>query len=74
LTNLYPTLNTITREEKQLRLSQKPKVFWMTGLSGSGKSTLATILERTLFEQGYHAVVLDGDNIRGGINNNHFFT
>ncbi len=72
--NLFPTSQFISREENQLRLGQHAKVFWMTGLSGSGKSTLATTLERTLFEQGYHAVVLDGDNIRGGINNNLTFS
>jgi adenylylsulfate kinase len=72
--NLHPTSQFISREEKQLRLGQHAKVFWMTGLSGSGKSTLATALERKLFEQGYHVVVLDGDNIRGGINNNLTFS
>ncbi|MBK9983457.1 MAG: adenylyl-sulfate kinase [Saprospiraceae bacterium] len=72
--NIYPTSKFISREEKQLRLGQRAKVFWMTGLSGSGKSTLATALERKLFDLGYHAVVLDGDNIRGGINNNLTFS
>jgi len=72
--NLYPTSDTISREEKELRLGQHAKVFWMTGLSGSGKSTLALALEKKLFEQGYHTVVLDGDNIRTGINNNLTFS
>ncbi|MEP6794937.1 MAG: adenylyl-sulfate kinase [Saprospiraceae bacterium] len=72
--NLHPTSQFISREEKQLRLGQHAKVFWMTGLSGSGKSTLATALEKRLFELGYHTVVLDGDNIRTGINNNLSFS
>jgi len=44
--------------------------LWLTGLSGSGKSTIAVALERRLFEEGYFAQVLDGDNIRSGINAN----
>ena len=51
-------------------MNQRSKVVWMTGLSGSGKSTIAAQLERTLLENGYFAQVLDGDNIRSGINNN----
>ncbi len=45
-------------------------MVWLTGLSGSGKSTIAVQLERRLFERGYFAQVLDGDNIRSGINSN----
>ena len=45
-----------------------PKVFWMTGLSGSGKSTLANAFQNELFNKGYQVYVLDGDNIRGGLN------
>ncbi len=74
MANLFPTSQFISREEKQLRLGQHAKVFWMTGLSGSGKSTLAIALERKLFDFGYHVVVLDGDNIRTGINNNLTFS
>ena len=69
--NLHPIdKHLIPREEKEIRLGQQARVFWMTGLSGSGKSTLAIALEKELFDQGYHAVILDGDNIRTGINNN----
>lgn len=69
--NLHPIHDkTISREAKELRLGQHAKVFWFTGLSGSGKSTLAIALEQKLFDQGYHVVVLDGDNIRTGINSN----
>jgi adenylylsulfate kinase len=67
--NIHP-IHPISREEHELRLGQRAKVFWFTGLSGSGKSTLALALEQKLFEQGYHATVLDGDNIRTGINSN----
>lgn len=64
----------LQREERQRRLGQRSKVLWLTGLSGSGKSTIALQLERLLFENGYFAQVLDGDNIRSGINNNLSFS
>ena len=48
----------------------KPCVVWLTGLSGSGKSTLANTVEQKLFENGIHTYVLDGDNIRHGLNSN----
>ena len=64
----------ISREDREIRLGQHAKVLWFTGLSGSGKSTLAIALERQLFDQGYSVIVLDGDNIRTGINNNLTFT
>ena len=64
----------LQREEREERLGQRSKVVWLTGLSGSGKSTLALRLERLLFEKGFFAQVLDGDNIRSGINNNLSFT
>ena len=70
MTNLFPTTSTTSREDRETRLGQHGKVFWFTGLSGSGKSTLAIALEVKLFDQGYHVVVLDGDNIRTGINSN----
>lgn len=69
--NLHPIQDQIIpREERELRLGQHAKALWFTGLSGSGKSTLAIGLERALFDKGYHVVILDGDNIRTGINNN----
>lgn len=60
----------MSREEREAFLHQRSKVVWLTGLSGSGKSTIAIQLERRLFEAGHFAQVLDGDNIRTGINNN----
>lgn len=69
--NIYPVFDRIIpREEKEEKLKQKSKVIWFTGLSGSGKTTLATGLERELFAKGFLTQVLDGDNIRSGINNN----
>lgn len=71
ITHIYPVFERIvSREEKEKRLNQHSKVIWFTGLSGSGKTTLASALERNLFERGYLTQVLDGDNIRTGINNN----
>lgn len=60
----------LPRSEKEALLGQRGLVVWMTGLSGSGKSTLAIALERALHDRGRYAVVLDGDNVRTGINNN----
>ena len=75
MNNIHPiTDKTITRSEKENRLGQQAKVFWFTGLSGSGKSTLAIGLERKLFDLGYQVTLLDGDNIRTGINNNLSFS
>lgn len=64
----------LPREEKENLLNQRSKVIWMTGLSGSGKTTLAKYLEKKLHEKGYLTQVLDGDNIRTGINNNLSFS
>lgn len=58
----------ISREEKEVFLKQKARVIWMTGLSGSGKTTLAKYLERSLMQQHYLTKLLDGDNIRTGLN------
>lgn len=69
--HIYPVFDQIvSRKEKEKRLNQKSKVIWFTGLSGSGKTTLASALERNLFDSGHLTQVLDGDNIRTGINNN----
>ena len=69
--NIHPIFDRLlSRDDRQERLNQKAKVLWMTGLSGSGKSTIAQDLERQLHNNGYFAQVLDGDNIRSGINKN----
>lgn len=60
----------VTREEREKLLSQKGATLWFTGLSGSGKSTIAFTLEHALVQQGRLAYVLDGDNIRHGLNKN----
>jgi len=72
---IFPDFDkVVSRKEKELRLNQKSKVIWFTGLSGSGKTTLSLALERDLFNKGFLTQVLDGDNIRAGINNNLGFT
>ncbi len=69
--NIYPVFdNSVSRHEKELLLNQKSKIIWFTGLSGSGKTTLANALEKNLYEKGFLTQILDGDNIRSGINNN----
>jgi adenylylsulfate kinase len=71
LKNIYPIFDTIlSRSDKEKMLKQKAMVIWMVGLSGSGKSTLARALENSLHEEGYLTQLLDGDNMRTGINNN----
>ena len=73
--NIHPIFDRLVqRTDREQRLSQKSKVLWCTGLSGSGKSTIAQALERKLYNEGFFAQVLDGDNIRSGINNNLGFT
>jgi bifunctional enzyme CysN/CysC len=58
---------TITPVLRAMQKGQRPRCIWFTGLSGSGKSTLANALEQTLYEKGYHTVLLDGDNVRHGL-------
>ena len=64
----------IDREARAAQKNQKAKVIWLTGLSGSGKSTIANALEKKLFSLGMHAYVLDGDNMRLGLNKDLGFT
>lgn len=67
--NLHPISDRLLkRSDRESLLGQRAKVIWMCGLSGSGKSTLATALEKKLFAQKRLVYVLDGDNIRTGLN------
>lgn len=75
MNNIYPIFDTsLTRKDKEKLLKQKGIVVWMVGLSGSGKSTLATALENSLHTRGNLTQLLDGDNLRVGINNNLTFS
>ncbi len=68
-TNVHPVADKLLpRNDKELLLRQSGRVFWLYGLSGSGKSTLAIGLERGLHENGLFTAVLDGDNLRSGLN------
>ena len=69
--NVYPIFDKMmTRKDKEELLGQRGLMAWFTGLSGSGKSTIAIALERELHKRGLLCRILDGDNIRSGINNN----
>ncbi len=73
--HIYTTFDKIKdRNAKEIYLKQRGKVIWFTGLSGSGKTTLASMLEKRLFEFNYFCQILDGDNVRSGINKNLRFT
>jgi len=69
-TNVTSVEHAISGRERRERSGHAGGVLWLTGLSGSGKSTLAVEVERRLFERGYQAYVLDGDNVRQGLNAN----
>lgn len=66
--NIVWHTHKITRAERAQKKGQKPCLLWFTGLSGSGKSTVANALDVALFERGYHTFLLDGDNVRYGLN------
>ena len=73
--NIYPIFDRmLSRQDKEELLKQHSVMIWFTGLSGSGKSTIAIALERELHKRGLLCRILDGDNIRSGINNNLGFT
>lgn len=69
-TNITWHHSDITREEREKLYGHKSVVLWFTGLSGSGKSTLAHAVENALFDSGCRTYVLDGDNVRHGLNKN----
>jgi bifunctional enzyme CysN/CysC len=68
--NIFWTEEKITARERAMRTGHRGAVIWLTGLSGAGKSTIAQSLERDLFHRGMNTYVLDGDNIRHGLNSN----
>lgn len=72
--HIIPHDHAIRQEDRIQRNGFKPKLIWFTGLSGSGKSTLASGLEVYLFNEGYYSYILDGDNVRKGLNQDLDFT
>ncbi|MEN9955210.1 MAG: hypothetical protein RLY34_17 [Actinomycetota bacterium] len=73
-TNITKHNFEIDQTARATQKSQKPKVIWLTGLSGSGKSTIANALEKQMFASGMHSYILDGDNLRLGLNKDLGFT
>ncbi len=74
LSDIQPQFFEINKAARILLNQQKPICIWFTGLSGSGKSTIANALEKELYKQGKRTYILDGDNIRHGLNNDLGFT
>ena len=72
--NLHMQAIDITKDQRAAQKNQSPKVVWFTGLSGSGKSTVANELQKKLFAAGKHCYILDGDNVRHGLNKDLGFT
>jgi bifunctional enzyme CysN/CysC len=72
--NIHWQALDVTRESRAAAKGQKPSVVWFTGLSGSGKSTIANLVEKRLHAEGRHACILDGDNVRHGLNRDLGFT
>lgn len=73
--NIHPEFHRfLNRHDKETLLQQKGLAVWMCGLSGSGKSTIANAAERVLHKQGRFTIILDGDNVRTGLNSNLGFT
>jgi len=68
--NIVWHLHAVTKEQRSIQKSQRPCIIWFTGLSGSGKSTIAGAVEQKLYELGHHTYLLDGDNVRHGLNKN----
>ncbi|MGY6587841.1 MAG: sulfate adenylyltransferase subunit CysN [Wenzhouxiangella sp.] len=64
----------IAKSQRAMQKSQRPAVLWFTGLSGAGKSSVANALEQALFQRGHHSYLLDGDNVRHGLNRDLGFT
>ena len=73
-TNVHHQPITVTRDERSRLMHHRPAVLWFTGLSGAGKSTIANLVEAGLNARGVHTVLLDGDNVRHGLNRDLGFT
>ncbi|MDR5887790.1 adenylyl-sulfate kinase [Halomonas janggokensis] len=72
--NIHRQHVDIDKQARAMVKSQKPAVLWFTGLSGAGKSTIANLVEKKLFAHGQHTYLLDGDNVRHGLNRDLGFT
>ena len=72
--NIHPQALTVSRTDRAALKHQSPLVLWFTGLSGAGKSTIANRVEQRLLAEGLHSVLLDGDNLRHGLNRDLGFT
>ena len=73
-TNIRWQTTSVEKAQRAAQKRQKPAVVWLTGLSGAGKSTIADIVERQLYATGHHTMLLDGDNVRHGLNRDLGFT
>ncbi|HEV2653060.1 MAG TPA: adenylyl-sulfate kinase, partial [Rhizomicrobium sp.] len=73
-TNVHWQALDVNKDARAVQKGQKPAVLWFTGLSGSGKSTIANLVERALHAEGRHTYLLDGDNVRHGLNRDLGFT
>ena len=74
MSNIVPHHFQVTMKDRNLQKEHNSLVIWFTGLSGSGKSTVANALEKELVEKGCHTYILDGDNVRSGLNKNLTFS
>jgi bifunctional enzyme CysN/CysC len=72
--NIHPHPLSVSKKRRALLKAQKPCILWFTGLSGAGKSTIANLVEAQLARRGSHTYLLDGDNVRHGLNKNLGFT
>lgn len=66
--NIVWHLHNVTKKNRTIQKKQQARILWFTGLSGAGKSTIAGAVEQKLYEMGHHTYLLDGDNVRHGLN------